>query len=66
MKELTKKIGFDFQKHYEYVMKKQEGEFVCRFELYIRGVAYQFEEVGIYRDNVIVSKLYREVNKNVL
>jgi hypothetical protein len=59
MQELTKRIGFDFTKHYAFLVKNQEKEFTRSFDLYIGGVAYNFEEVGIYQENVIVSKIYR-------
>ena len=60
MHELTKRIGFDFKKHYEFLTKEKEKDFTSCFDLYIRGAAYSFEELGRYQEDVIVSKIYRK------
>lgn len=59
-KELTKRIGFDFKKYYEYIIARQETEFIHEFELYIQGVRYHYVENGVVQGRRIASRIYRK------
>lgn len=58
--ELTIRLGFDFQKHYAYQIKGNKKLANSKFELYLNGRLYQFEEAMAVSDVIIVSKVYRE------
>lgn len=60
MKHLTQRIGFDFFKYYDYIVKKQQLRFQNSFTLYIQGVPYEFEEEGRVEGKRIVTIMYRK------
>lgn len=60
LNEMTKRIGFDFTKYYEFIISRHKTEFVHEFELYIQGVQYHYVETGIVQGKKIASRIYRK------
>ncbi len=60
MKHLRERIGFDFYKYYEYIIKKQQLVFQHSFTLYINGIPYEFEEEGRVEGRRLVTIIYRK------
>lgn len=60
LKELSNKIGFDFEEHYRYICRQFERTFLFQYQLYLGGVRYLVKEEGIFEQGIFVLLMSKE------
>ncbi|HCL02522.1 MAG TPA: hypothetical protein DHW61_08925 [Lachnoclostridium phytofermentans] len=60
LKELSSKIGFNFEEHYRYICRQFDRTYLFQYQLYLGGVRYQVKEEGIFEQGMLVLLISKE------
>lgn len=60
LKELSNKIGFNFEEHYRYIGRQFNRTYLFQYQLYLGGVRYQVKEEGIFEQGILVLLISKE------
>ncbi len=60
IKELSNKIGFNFEEHYRYICRRFERTYQFQYQLYLGGVRYLVKEEGIFEQGILVLLMSKE------
>lgn len=64
LKELSSRIGFDFEEHYRYIIRQFDRTYQFEYQLYLDGICYRMLEKGIFEQGILVLLITREKLKN--
>jgi hypothetical protein len=60
LKELSNKIGFNFEEHYRYISRHFDRTYLFQYQLYLGGVRYKVKEEGIFEQGILVLLISKE------
>ncbi|ABX41149.1 hypothetical protein [Lachnoclostridium phytofermentans] len=60
LKELSNKIGFNFEEHYRYISRQFDRTYLFQYQLYLGGVRYLVKEEGIFEQGILVLLISKE------
>lgn len=63
LKELSNRIGFDFEEHYRYISRQFERTYLFQYQLYLGGVRYLIKEEGVFEQGIFVILMSKEMLK---
>ena len=64
LKELSSRIGFDFEEHYRYIIRQFERTYQFEYQLYLDGICYRMLEEGIFEQGILVLFITKEKLEN--